>query len=36
MKNSETTRKVEHIRHLIKSAKDAGIEVIIKVPKLLN
>jgi hypothetical protein len=33
---TDTERKAERIRHLIKCAKNAGIEVIIKVPTKLN
>lgn len=29
-------KRAEHIQHLINSAEKAGIEVVIKVPKLLN
>jgi hypothetical protein len=31
-----TQRKADHIKYLIKSAKEAGIDVIIKVPIKLN
>lgn len=33
---TDIQKKAEHIRHLIKCAKQAGIEVIIKVPTKLN
>jgi len=33
---TELEKKADHIRHLIKCAKNAGIEVIIRVPVRLN
>jgi ribosomal protein L11 len=33
---TDTEKKADHIRYLIKAAKEAGIQVIIKVPTKLN
>ena len=33
---TELQQKANHIKHLINSAKKAGIKVIIKVPQRLN